>query len=199
MTDYRAYRLGLPITLVDQITALREANTWMSSLKEFQRLTAIPDTTLQRIQPYLQFPQPYFPPQESAKQRVLKDLNTATQSDLEAIRGIGPVLSARILDYRDRIQAFLDTDQLAEIRGLSPSVLQQLKRNFGIVLPVRLTRIPFETASLGVLAAQPYLTYVEARWLVLQRTQQPESPLDSLLTQANWPATKVQRIKLYLY
>jgi len=56
------------------------------------------------------------------------DANTATQAQLETIRGIGPALSARILEARTR-QPFRDLDDLkARVRGIGDANLQRMRQ-----------------------------------------------------------------------
>ena len=47
------------------------------------------------------------------------DINKATQADLESIKGIGPVISSKILDERKKGGAFKDwPDVLARVKGI---------------------------------------------------------------------------------
>lgn len=199
LSDYRAYVLGLPNSLVDRIAAHRAAGQWIRKPADFQQIAQLPDTTMERLLPYFKFPKPFVKKTNQRSKSIKKDINSATLSQLEAVYGIGAVLADRILRYKESLQAFTDMDQLDEVYGLSPAVLQRLKNSFVISDTFSLQRLAFETASLGALAALPYVSYEEARWLVRQRTQQPDIPLDSLLNQAGWSLNKVQRIKLYLY
>ena len=59
LTDYRAYRLGLPLSVVDAIKDHRSQNRWINTVTEFQQLTQISDSTLLRIRPFLTFPKAY--------------------------------------------------------------------------------------------------------------------------------------------
>ncbi|MTI22987.1 hypothetical protein E1176_18295 [Fulvivirga sp. RKSG066] len=54
------------------------------------------------------------------------DINQADTVILKQIRGIGPVLSTRIVKYRDMLGGFVDKNQLAEVYGLKEEVLQRL-------------------------------------------------------------------------
>ena len=54
------------------------------------------------------------------------DINTADTSQLKKIRGIGPVLSKRIIKYREILGGFVSTGQLKEVYGLRDSVIAQL-------------------------------------------------------------------------
>ena len=53
------------------------------------------------------------------KQRPLLDLNTCDSTSLEALPGIGPVLSARIVKYRNLLGGYASIGQLKEVYGLT--------------------------------------------------------------------------------
>jgi competence protein ComEA len=49
----------------------------------------------------------------------LLNINNATQTELEMLKGIGPVLAERIIQYREKNGTFSDVFQLSEISGIS--------------------------------------------------------------------------------
>ncbi|NDE78729.1 MAG: helix-hairpin-helix domain-containing protein [Chitinophagaceae bacterium] len=53
-------------------------------------------------------------------------LENADSAALEKMPGIGPVLSARIIKYRDKLGGFYEVDQLREVYGLSDSVFSKI-------------------------------------------------------------------------
>jgi competence protein ComEA len=55
------------------------------------------------------------------------DLNQATQNDLEALPGIGPVIAGRIIDYRQKHGPFKRIDDLEQVSGIGPKKLAQIK------------------------------------------------------------------------
>jgi competence protein ComEA len=55
------------------------------------------------------------------------DLNRATARELEALRGVGPVLAERIVETRRRLGGFRSVDQLLEVKGVGPAVLERLR------------------------------------------------------------------------
>jgi competence protein ComEA len=54
------------------------------------------------------------------------DLNSATEADLDALPGVGPVLAGRILAWREANGAFTAVDQLAEVPGIGERTLERL-------------------------------------------------------------------------
>ncbi|MDH3008485.1 ComEA family DNA-binding protein [Gordonia alkanivorans] len=68
------------------------------------------------------------PPASSAAEaggRV--NLNTATETELDALPGVGPVTAKAILDWRERNGRFMSVGQLAEVDGIGPARLARLR------------------------------------------------------------------------
>jgi competence protein ComEA len=57
----------------------------------------------------------------------LVDLNTANQSVLEELPGVGPVLAQRIIDWRTEHGRFTSVDELAEVSGIGEKMFAQLQ------------------------------------------------------------------------
>ena len=55
------------------------------------------------------------------------DVNRATAAELEKVRGIGPVLAARIIAYRDSVGRFANVDALTGVKGVGPAMLERLR------------------------------------------------------------------------
>lgn len=55
------------------------------------------------------------------------DLNTATQAQLDALPGVGPVTAQRILEWRTRHGRFTRVEQLREIEGIGERRFAQLR------------------------------------------------------------------------
>lgn len=66
-------------------------------------------------------------PQPGATTTAVVDLNTADQTTLESVPGIGPVKAAAILAYRAEIGAFTGIDQLLEVTGIGAATLESLR------------------------------------------------------------------------
>jgi DNA uptake protein ComE-like DNA-binding protein len=105
--------------------------------------------------------------EEPAEPEVWFELNSANAEELRRIRGIGAVLSSRIVKYRNLLGGFHDYAQLREVWGLKPEVIEVLKNHS--VLEPKIQQIPLNTDSIKVLARHPYIDYNLARALVNYR------------------------------
>jgi competence protein ComEA len=64
---------------------------------------------------------------EPAGQGSLVDVNSATSAQLQELPGVGPVLAGRILEWREQNGRFSSVDELAEVSGIGPKVLERLR------------------------------------------------------------------------
>ena len=64
-------------------------------------------------------------PAQDAKGRI--NLNTATEKDLQELPGIGPAISARIIEYREANGAFKKIEDIKNVRGIGDAKFEKLK------------------------------------------------------------------------
>lgn len=55
------------------------------------------------------------------------DLNTASIADLDQLPGIGEVLAGRIVEYREANGPFTSVDQLSNVDGISPRLVDEIR------------------------------------------------------------------------
>ena len=63
----------------------------------------------------------------SGSATALINVNTATESELEELPGIGPVLGQRIIDYRTEHGPFQTVDALDDVSGIGPATMADLR------------------------------------------------------------------------
>ena len=97
------------------------------------------------------------------------DINKATAEEWQALRGIGPSYSKRIVKFRDELGGFAKIEQIPETFGLPDSVFQMIKPYLKISPVFR--KLNVNTATLEELKAHPYISYNQARGIVNYRSQ----------------------------
>lgn len=59
------------------------------------------------------------------------DLNTASQAQLESVKGIGPVTAANIIAYRASVGRFTSVDELLNVPGIGAKTLEKIRPYVG--------------------------------------------------------------------
>lgn len=57
------------------------------------------------------------------------NINTATQSELETLQGIGPAKAKAIVEHRKENGPFVSKDSLADVNGIGPGTIKQLRED----------------------------------------------------------------------
>ncbi len=207
ITDYKGASLGMRVEEIDRLLKYRAENKWINSAKEFQHVTSISDTVLAKISPYFKFPKRNFKVKGSAAQTkitdrkaIKKDINRATAQDLQEIRGIGAVLSKRIIAYRNKLKGgFVSMIQLQEVYGLTPEVVLKLKTKFKVNTNKHRIQLDLNTATVDELVTIQYIDYEIAHAIVEYRTLHERfTSIDELSKVKEIPLSKLDLIKLSL-
>lgn len=207
ITDFKGYRLGMSVAEIDRLLEFRKTNRYVNSAQEFQKVTGVSDSLLRQMAPYFKFPDwvknkknvGYSISKFEKPKPIVLDINQATQEDLKKIYGIGDGLSERILKEKEKFGGFVSMDQMRDIWGLSPEVIEQLQKSFKIEHSPQLRKININEASVKELAQFPYFRYALAKSIVTFRSMNgPIQTSEDLLKISGFPVDKVKIIALYL-
>lgn len=209
ITEYKAFRWGMSVASYQRLQAFRAQGKFVNSAREFQEITKVPDTILEKMAPYFKFPawvntfkkgnsRPFMFTQETPKKVVKKDINSATAEDLILVRGIGPVLSERILKYRTALGAFVAMAQLQEVYGLKEEVFDTLLEHFAVVHPPVLEKIKINEMTIKELGSFPYFRYPVSRNIVAYRSMNGPIRFEDLTNVKGISVEKIKIIALYL-
>lgn len=108
-------KLGFSAKQAGVIVRYREKGSGFRSVADLQRVQVISEKQLKRISPYIKWSDTALQPDKLQPKSKKVDLNTATQEDLVALRGIGKYYATLILEYRAKLGVFVSTKQLYEI------------------------------------------------------------------------------------
>ncbi len=203
ISDYKGYKLGMSTAEIDRLHQFRGQNQWVNSVADFQEVTQVSDSLLQKIAPYFKFPDWVKDKNKSvfstAHKIIQIDINQASSQDLIAISGIGEILSERILQQKEQLGGFVSMEQLGWIFGITPVVHQRLQEKFIVKQKPALLKLKINEANLKELASFPYFNYELAKNIMTFRTMQGnEIRPEDLLKIKNFPTEKVHTITLYL-
>jgi DNA uptake protein ComE-like DNA-binding protein len=134
-------------------------------------------------------------PGSAVKQPVKLDVNTADATAFARLQGIGPILSNRIVKFRDALGGFYDISQVSETYGLDTLVYLQLRDK--LELSEKHKCIALDTASFKTLLRHPYLEYEHVR-LIKSHTFIPGLPVAEQLSAAGLPGKISSKVSPYL-
>lgn len=135
------------------------------------------------------------------EKRVIEkfDLNEADTLQLRQIYGIGKVLSARIIKYRDLVGGFVSRDQLNEVYGLQDSILTALDTLTFITPDFQPKFIYVNTFDIEELAGHPYVSWKVAKAIKNYQFQHGDFPdTESLRKVRLVDSILINRISPYL-
>lgn len=197
----KGYQLGLSLEEIERLHRYRDTGKFINSVLAFEQVTQVTPSWLKQYSPYFKFPDWVTAETEKRKKPKtveVKELNTSTAADLTQVRGIGAVLSKRIIKYRTRLQGFDELNQLYEVYGLDSLVVENIKHQFKIKTKPKRTKIPLAVVTLEALLRIPYLSKSEAKKIIGLRTRNQNLSLENLRTEPGFDSLKIERLALYL-
>ncbi|MBT3546605.1 MAG: hypothetical protein HN487_02780 [Flavobacterium sp.] len=173
ISDYKGYQLGMKTKEIDRLLAYRKKRLFVNSAKEFQTITKVSDSLLQKISPYFKFPEWVQKKNKEKKERLTfttktkmnisdissTDINEATQYDFSLINGVDEYLSERIIKYRSKLQGFSIPEQLFEVWDLEKGVGTKILQTFSIQKKPTIIKTNINTASFKEILSNPYIDY----------------------------------------
>ncbi|WP_430810518.1 MULTISPECIES: helix-hairpin-helix domain-containing protein [unclassified Carboxylicivirga] len=181
--------LGFSDRTIINLIKYREAGGVFTHAEKLRKIYGMDSVLYARLAPYVKVdqmpskvsatarrvekvssPRPVMQFVDSASKRKMKaptvdfqlEINSADTAMLALLKGIGPVLSARIVSYRKRLGGYYNIEQLDEVYGLSGEVVDR-NRSYLLVDEGLIQPMDIGKASLRKMKNHPYLNFYMAR------------------------------------
>lgn len=203
--------LGFKKKIADRIINYRRKGGSFKKKEDLQKIYGINKKLVTAYYDYIIIPRPTAKPKTTSpklkqaieklvieKENVKFDLNLADTTQFQIVRGIGPVLSVRIVKYREMLGGFASTEQLREVYGIEEDVYQRMLSHFDVLIPSA-KKININQDSISFLAKHPYLNYKTSRAIIKYRAQHGDyQSVDDLKKIHTISDSLFQRIAPYL-
>lgn len=214
ISDYKGYQLGMSVEEIDRLHVFRAKNKYVNSSEEFQQVTKISDSLLDRISPYFKFPDWVSKRKKKKREKrtfnhqvekektlvSTNDINLATLTDFLAVDGVDEELSERIIKYRTKLQGFSFTDQIYEVWGMERSTGEKLLETFNVISSPKIEKININTATFKEVLRLPYIDYELCVKIFDYRDEVAElQSIEELKNIEGFPMDKYDRIVVYLH
>jgi competence ComEA-like helix-hairpin-helix protein len=151
--------LGLNSWQIENILKYRKKGGTFKSSEDFGKIYGIDKKTYEKLKSFIRISPieqnentTYLPDEKS----IIINLNTATENELQTLKGIGPAFSKRIIEYREKLGGYYTVDQLIEVYGFSEDLLSSI-REYIRVDPDNIKKINLNTAEYKELISHPYI------------------------------------------
>lgn len=101
---------------------------------------------------------------------LVVELNSADTTTLMLLHGIGPAFARRIVRYREKLGGFIHEEQLLEVYGFTPALLEHIAPHLQLDSGA-LRKINVNHVELKQFIKHPYVEYYFARDLVNLRSR----------------------------
>lgn len=212
ISDYKGFLFDMSKEEINRLHEFRDKNLYVNSAKEFQNVTKVSDVWLEKYSVYFKFPvwvnhkkgEVQYEKKEYAKREIREVIvpiciNSATNGDLQKVRGIGPAFAERILKERDRFGGFVSVEQLKFVNGIPEETVVELSKYFILKNPPSYALLNINEATINQIKELPYMNYFIAREVVKYRSMNGDFVnKQDLVKIEKFPIDKVDIISLYL-
>ncbi len=155
--DWQAY--GLSPAKAEALCRYRRAGGRIDHWEGLKKVRVLNEDDFRRLEPYYKIKKQNESSDLKKRQKPMLlsvELNTADSVLLESLPGVGPVLAARIVVYREKLGGFFSEDQLGEVYGVSRELRKQLKGRLKINRS-KIRKIALDSVCMnGYLKGHPY-------------------------------------------
>lgn len=190
-------KLGLKRKQVNTICKYLSKGGRFYKKSDLKKIYGIDSCLYNKLAPYI-----YFTRTDANKKMKMDkssyNINSIDSSGLVKVKGIGKVLSIRILKYRKLLGGFVDKNQLKEVYGINDSLYMIIEKQFYLDTSL-IRKLPVNKATEFQLRKHPYISSYEAKAIKSYVKYHREiTSLQELLEQRIVKQDKFNKISPYL-
>lgn len=199
--------LGLNNKIVQNIIHYRQKGGKFVIPSDLRKIYSMNDSIYKIIEPYILIDthkrKPFISITSQKNHYAEKDnhedikplnLNTADSIALLNLKGIGPVLSSRIIKYRTRLGGFYAIEQLKEVYGIKDSIYKFIiNKNYIFIDTNEIKKINVHQADFKTMIRHPYFNKeIVVKILEMQKKQEKisEERLKAFIPENDWKKLK---------
>lgn len=170
-----AIQLGIPQKIARNVMKYRAKGGKFRVKKDLKKIYGFPEGLYAQLEPFIDLPDSqvkeqkkqdgYVKRSDANTKSLVFNLNTADTLTLQKVKGIGSVLSRRIVNYREKLGGFTDLKQLNEVFGLRPETVEAVSICHQGALEVY-RKIKINEANEKELSKHPYIGYKLAKTII---------------------------------
>lgn len=174
--------LGLTEKTATRIEKYRSAGGTFKSKKDLLKIYGISKDRVKELLAFIIIPPPKvkfakgYPKKKKSTFKKLKkkffsyELNKVSADSLTNISGIGPVLSERIVKFRNNLGGFISINQLNEVYGLEEKVIEEIGKNTTLD-SLLIEPVDINNDSIKHISRHPYISFKLAKIIVAYKKQ----------------------------
>lgn len=182
------------------------------SKADVKKMYAISDIEYQILEPYIEIPEVVKPEKQAKSETANKqpekiypakkvrqtvEINTADSLELIEKLQLSPWLSGRVVKYRILLGGYYNTQQLAEVYGFKPNILQASIPYIQVDTSL-ITKIDLNKATFKEILHHPYISYDMTKAIVKKRDKGKYKSVNELLEFDILPDTIFSKVRPYL-
>lgn len=116
-----------PATAESIINYRKQGNVFYE-IQDLDKISGIGSRTVEDLKPHITVGKEYMseqPEEESTTEKI--DINSASQSELTKLPGVGSVTAQSIVSYREQNGPFNSLEDLDNVRGIGPSTIEDMR------------------------------------------------------------------------
>lgn len=195
-TETELKKLGFSSYACNNWLAYLKAGGRFKSADDMFKIYGVDTALVRQIIPFAKWPKP-SPTESFSESSTIIYVNRASAADWQKLKGIGPVLSKRIVKFRDALGGFHNVAQVGQTFGLPDSTFQMVKSHLKLVKPFN--KIFINSISEDELKRHPYFSWKQAQILVKYRDERSQlKDVRDLWSAEIFDSSEIQRLRPYL-